>query len=80
MRKTVKQKFIASVQDDYMDQIEQIADELRTRGCEIKEILSVSGVITGRIKAQVRLDDLRVKGIASIEKERVVRKQKISEY
>ena len=75
MRKKTKQSFIASVHDDYMDQIEQIADKLRLKGCEINDVLVLSGVITGKAKQQVKLDDLHVEGIASIEKQRVVKKK-----
>jgi hypothetical protein len=74
MGKTVKQNFIASVRDDHMDQIEQIADKLRSKGCEINEVLELSGVITGKVSQRVNLDDLLVEGIASIEKQRVLKK------
>lgn len=75
MRKIAKQYFIASVHDDYMDRIEQIADKLRSRGCEISEVLSLSGVITGRALPQVDLTDLKIEGIASVEKQRILKKK-----
>jgi len=75
MRKNAKQSFIASVHDDYMDQIEQIADKLRSQGCEIREVLSLSGVITGKALPEVNLRDLQIEGIASIEKQRILKKK-----
>lgn len=74
MKKTAKQSFIASVDDDYMDQIGEIADKLRSKGCETIKVLEISGVITGRVEMHISLDDLYVKGIASIEKQRIVKK------
>jgi hypothetical protein len=75
MRKTVKQKFIASVGDDYLERMEEIADVLRSKGCVIHEILVISGVITGEIRATSNLDDLHIEGISSIEKERILKKK-----
>ena len=75
MKKTIKQDFIASVDDDYMDQIDLIADELRLKGCEIKEVLEISGVIIGKAKITVDLKDLYVEGIVSIEKQRILKKK-----
>jgi hypothetical protein len=75
MRKTAKQKFIASVGDDYLERMEEIADVLRSKGCVIHEILLISGVITGEIRATDNLDDLHVEGISSIEKERILKKK-----
>lgn len=74
MKKKVKQSFIASVEDDYMDQIGEIADQLRSKGCEINEVLEITGVITGKAKIQVNFDDLQIEGIASIEEQRVIKK------
>lgn len=74
MKKTAKQDFIASVDDDHVDQIEQIADLMRSRGFEISQVLEITGVITGSVTVQISLDDLQIEGIASIEKQRAVRK------
>jgi hypothetical protein len=75
MRKTDKQRFIASVQDDYMGQIEQIADNLRSKGCVIHEVLELSGVITGEAMQKINLEDLHIEGISSIEKQRILKKK-----
>ncbi len=74
MKSTNRQSFIASVHEDYIEHIERIADELRGKGCEIKQVLKISGVITGKAAPKINLEDLKVKGIASIEKQRDVRK------
>ena len=75
MKRTVKQSFIASVHDDYMDQIDQIADQLKSKGCEIKDVLKISGVITGKVKMHVNLKDLQIEGVVSIEKQRIMKKK-----
>ncbi|MBN2613899.1 MAG: hypothetical protein JXB00_20240 [Bacteroidales bacterium] len=75
MGRTARQSFIASVHDDYMDRMDQIADNLRSKGCEIDEILKLSGVITGHTKQNLNLNDLNIEGVASIEKQRVLRKK-----
>ena len=77
MKKTAKQSFIASVDDDHMDQIEDIADQLRSKGCETIKVLEITGVITGRVEIRVSLDALYVEGIASIEIQRIVKKSKV---
>jgi hypothetical protein len=55
--------------------MEWIADNLRSQGCEIRDILPLSGVITGKALPQVDLKDLKVEGIASIEKQRTLKKK-----
>ncbi len=75
MRKTNKQKFIASVSDDYLDRMEEIANVLRSKGFVVQEILWISGVITGEFRVTDNLDDLYVDGISSIEKERILKKK-----
>jgi hypothetical protein len=75
MKIMLKQSFIASVKDDYLERMEQVADQLRVKGCEINQILKFSGVITGKVNKQVNLKDLKIEGITSIEKQRVLRKR-----
>jgi hypothetical protein len=75
MRKKEMQIFIASVEDDYLDRMEEIAEALRSKGCTIHQILGISGVITGEVGAANDLDDLQVEGISSIEKERILKKK-----
>jgi hypothetical protein len=72
----MKKSFIASVKDEYMDRVEEVASRLRDRGCEINSIMKLTGIITGRIEDERDLKQLRVEGIASIEKERTLRKKK----
>ena len=72
--KSLKQNFIASVSDDYLDQIEVVVEELRARGFEIKQVLRITGVITGKVSVKIELSELSIEGIASIEKPRKLRK------
>jgi hypothetical protein len=75
MEKANMQNFIASIHDDYIDQISEIAEKLKDKGCEIDYILEISGVITGKADQKINLDDLYVDGITSIEKERILKKK-----
>jgi hypothetical protein len=75
MRKSATQSFIASVEDEYIDRMEEIAGTLRSKGCVIHEVLELSGVITGEAKMTLSFKDLHIEGIASIEKQRILKKQ-----
>lgn len=70
-----KQHFIAAVQNDHLDHIEEVARRLRIKGCEINQILPITGIISGSIDAGQNLDELKVEGIAAIEKQRTVKKR-----
>jgi hypothetical protein len=72
----MKKSFIASVQDEYMDRVEEVASRLRDKGCEIKRVMKLTGIITGRIDVERDLTQLHVEGIATIEKERTLHKRK----
>jgi methylmalonyl-CoA mutase cobalamin-binding subunit len=74
MKKTEHLYFIASVHDDYLDKMDQVAERLREKGCRINQILRVSGVISGSASHLYGLDELRREGIASIEKQRTLKK------
>ncbi|WP_114751261.1 hypothetical protein [Pleomorphovibrio marinus] len=63
-------KFIASVDEDMKGQMQEIATQLRKKGCKILDVLSFSGIITGESSGQEKnLDELRVKGIKHIEED-----------
>jgi hypothetical protein len=65
--------FIASVDPSARFQIHVIADKLREKGCEITNILKITGVITGCSAGdEASLEDLKVTGIRSIEEDREV--------
>ena len=72
----MKQYFIASVKEDYANRIDDIAASLKSRGCRISNVLKLTGVITGSVNEDIPLDELMVDGIASVEKQRVIRKKK----
>ena len=70
----MKRNFIASVEEDASDKIDQIAGELRQQGCTIKQVLKLSGIITGCSSGnEARLEDLKVAGIKYIEEDREIR-------
>lgn len=68
-----KLNFIASVQDDRIDDIKAIAKKLKALGCDINNILSFSGVITGSTVSNISLDDLKIDGIKNVELDRKVK-------
>jgi hypothetical protein len=65
--------FIASVREDRIEEIETIARKLKELGCVIDNILSFSGVITGRTPSDISLKELKIDGIKNIEADREVK-------
>lgn len=74
MKATAKKNFMASVEEGYTDRIEEVAGRLRDKGCEIKQILKLTGVITGKIDHRIPLAELKIEGIQTVEIQRKVRK------
>jgi len=70
---TSKINFIASVNDDSIDDIKAIAKKLKSLGCSIDNILTFSGVITGSTASNISLDDLKIDGIKNVEPDRKVK-------
>lgn len=70
-----KQAFTASVTDEHIHHITQIADKLKTMGCQIDGVLSITGIITGKVDKTVDLASLKIDGIDAIEKQRKVKKK-----
>lgn len=61
-------KFIASVEEEEIKNIQKIAEKLREKGCKINHVLSFTGVITGETSGKEdSLQDLKVNGIRHIE-------------
>jgi len=74
MKKSVQISFIAAVNDEFTSRIEEVAERLRDKGCEIKKIMPLTGVITGNVDQSIPLKDLRVEGIDSVDRQKKVRK------
>lgn len=67
-------KFIASVEDSEIKNIQDIAEKLRKKGCKINHILSFTGVISGETSGKEdNLQEIIVKGIKHIEEDGEVR-------
>jgi predicted Fe-Mo cluster-binding NifX family protein len=67
-------KFIASVEDGEIKNIQVIAEKLREKGCKINHVLSFTGVITGETSGKEdSLQEMKVKGIKHIEEDGEVR-------
>lgn len=63
--------FIASVEPSKRYQIQIIADKLRDKGCQITNILTIVGVITGCTSGtESSLEELKIDGILYIEEDR----------
>jgi hypothetical protein len=69
---TFKTNFIASVKDDRIADIKSIANDLKQLGCEITNILSFSGIITGEVLPNLSLTDLKIDGIETVELDRTI--------
>jgi hypothetical protein len=65
--------FIASVNENSIDGIQEIAKRLKQLGCSIDNVLSFSGVITGSTASNMSLDDLKIDGIKNVEADRKVK-------
>jgi len=65
--------FIASVNENSIDDIKSIAKRLKKLGCRIDNILTFSGVITGSTASNISLDDLKIDGIKNVEADRKVK-------
>ena len=74
MNNPLKQSFIASVKDDYMNNIHALAEELKKQGAEIQDIHEITGVITGQINKE-NLGKLKIKGISSVNTSRKIKKK-----
>ena len=66
--------FVAAVDENYLNRIEDVADRLRTRGCKIENILKLTGVITGRVSLTTEIAELKIEGIESVEVQKKIRK------
>jgi hypothetical protein len=71
--KNQKVNFIASVNDDRIEDVDAIAKKLQDLGCTIDNILSFSGVITGSTTTDISINDLKIDGIKNVESDRKVK-------
>jgi hypothetical protein len=71
--KNQKINFIASVNDDRIEDVDAIAKKLQDLGCTIDNILSFSGVITGSTTTDISFNDLKIDGIKNVESDRKVK-------
>jgi hypothetical protein len=71
--KNQKVNFIASVREDRINDIEDIAKSLEGLGCTIDNILTLSGVITGSTSPGTSFTNLKIDGIKNIEPDRHIK-------
>jgi hypothetical protein len=67
-----KQNVLITVDEKHVDRIEEVADELRRAGLNVKEILGSIGVITGRAEPSIRAELAGITGVTNIEDELTV--------
>ena len=61
-----------SVADEHLDRLAEIADDLRSAGLEIDQVLKFTGTITGSMDPK-RMEALKsARGVAAVEPEQVV--------
>lgn len=70
MKREAKQtkKFIAVVEEDQTEMIDDIADRLKKKGASIDQVLSFTGIITGTTPDLKKLNSVR--GVKSVEEDR----------
>src|SRR5688500_11487997 len=70
MKKGAKKtkKFIAVVEEDQAEKIDDIADQLKKEGAQIDQVMSFTGIITGSTPDMQKLNGVR--GIKSVEEDR----------
>ncbi|MDQ3278409.1 MAG: hypothetical protein M3Q06_08780 [Bacteroidota bacterium] len=70
MKKGSKQtkKFIAVVEDDHTEKIDDVAERMKKEGARIDQVLSFTGIITGTTPDLEKLNSVR--GIKSVEEDR----------
>lgn len=62
--------FIATVEDNQRSNIQEIANTLEKMGVRVREVMRMTGVITGTSQT---LAKVRIKGIRSVEQDRRLR-------
>ena len=62
--------FIATVEDNQRSNIQEIAKSLEKVGVQVREVMRISGVITGSSRS---LAKVRIPGIRTVEQDRKVR-------
>jgi hypothetical protein len=62
--------FIATVEDNQRSNIQEIARSLEKMGIQVREVMRISGVITGTSRS---LAKVRIPGIRSVEQDRRLR-------
>jgi hypothetical protein len=62
-------RITVTVSDDHVDQIDDLAERLRTAGMRVEQVLRVVGVITGAVDQTKRASIATMPGVAAVEDE-----------
>lgn len=65
--------FVATVQEDKIDDIHKIAASMKAGGCTIEQVLEITGIITGKVADLELLEKYKKKGLATIEAGRKIK-------
>jgi hypothetical protein len=61
---------VVAISDDHVDQITELARQMRDRGLRVERILRTLGTVTGRIQPSKISEIAGLDGVTSIEQER----------
>ena len=61
-----------SINDAYIEQIDEVADHLRAAGLEVDQTLSTLGIVTGSIETDKMSSLSDVAGVESVEEDRTI--------
>ena len=71
--------FVATVQENRVDDIHKIAASMKAGGCTIEQVLEITGIITGKVADLGSLEKYKKEGLATIEAGRKTTRGTLSE-
>ena len=65
----MEQRITVSVDDEHLEQVDGVAEELKSAGMKVEQVLGSVGIITGSVEAERRADLAGLPGVGSVEDE-----------
>lgn len=62
-------RVIVSIDDQHLPQIHEIAEQLKSSGFVVDQVMDVAGIITGEVDDHGRHQATRIPGVLSVENE-----------
>ncbi|KAA6432507.1 hypothetical protein ACD591_08565 [Rufibacter glacialis] len=66
----VKIQFIASIDDEHMDQLNEIVQRLEKKGFSIQKVRKITGTISGIVDSMDKIREAKIEGVKIIDTER----------